>query len=183
MAVEFLREIMREWYVILFNAIGVIGTILQFLVFQMKTRKRIILVNILSNVSWLLYFFLQGDFLSGLANIIGIISNIIFVLREKHKWADSKLWLILFLTVGGIYALITFKVWKDIFALLASIFSIIAFFMLKEKNIRIISLFTYIMFVGNSISKGYIVALIADITALISVIVALVRFNDKEQMG
>ena len=179
--VKYFRETMGIWYFMLFNAIGSIGIVLQILVFQMKTRRKIIFVNIASNISWLCYFWLQADFVSGLANIIGIMSNIIFMMRGKYRWADSKLWLILFLVVGGAFALVTFKTWKDIFAILASILSITAFFMLKERNIRILSLFTYLMFVCNSVSKGYAVALIADITALMSVVIALIRFKKKRE--
>jgi hypothetical protein len=50
-----------------------------------------------------------------------------------------------------------------------------------ENKIRKISLFTYSMFVCNSLSKGYVVAFIADITALISVIVSLIRYGKKSK--
>jgi hypothetical protein len=52
--------------------------------------------------------------------------------------------------------------------------------MKKEENIRKISLCTFAMFMCNNISKGYIVALIADITATISIIVALIRYRKKK---
>lgn len=168
-------------YPILFNAIGILSIFLQFMIFQMQDRKKIIIVSIFSNIGWLSYFALQGDLISGTANIIGIMSNIIFLLRGKYRWADSKWWLAFFLAVAGGFSLFTFKVWNDVFAFMASLSTTVAFFMLKENNIRKISLFSYCMFMCNSISKLYIVALIADMTALISVVTSLIRYSKREE--
>lgn len=164
---------------ILYNAIGVVSIVVQFLIFQMKSRKWIIVVNLLSNAGWLTYFALQGDWISGLANIIGILSNIVYIYRGKYRWADSKWWLVLFLVIAGVFSVCTFRMWNDIFPMFACLSSMIAFFMIKEENIRKISLFTFSMFCCNSISKLYVVALIADITALASVVISLYRYRNK----
>ncbi len=164
-------------YPILFNAIGVISIFLQFMIFQMKHKKQIVFVGILSDIGWLSYFVLQGDFISGTANIIGIMSKIIISLQDKHKWADSKLWNVFFVAFAAVFSLLTFKVWMDIFALIACTLSILAFFMTDENNIRKVALIAYCAFACNSISKLYVVALIADITALISCIIALIRYK------
>ena len=79
------------WRIVLFNGIGVVAIFLQFMMFQMKRRKDIIFVSMGSNVGWFSYFALQGDLISGVANVIGIMSNIIFLFRENHRWANSKL--------------------------------------------------------------------------------------------
>ena len=169
------------WRIVLFNGIGVVAIFLQFMMFQMKRRKDIIFVSMGSNVGWFSYFALQGDLISGVANVIGIMSNIIFLFRENHRWANSKLWLLLFLAVATVFSIYTYQTWKDIFALCGALFSMIAFFMIKEKNIRIISFFTYISFMCNNVSKVYVVALIADITALASLVIALKRYKKAEQ--
>ncbi len=173
---------MGNYYHLLYNAIGVISIVTQFMIFQMKGRSRIILVNIASNLGWLLYFALQGDLLSGAANVIGILSNIIYIFRTKYRWASSRLWLLFFLLVAGVYSVLTFRVWNDVFPLVACLLSMIAFFMIKEVNISRISFFTYIMFMCNSISKLYIVALIADVTALISVLISLYRHRRASRL-
>lgn len=173
-------------YPILFNAVGVISIFLQFLIFQMRSKKRIVFVGILSNIGWLSYFFLQGDLISGVSGIIGIMSKIIILLSEKYRFAKSKLWNVLFLAFAGVFSLLTFKEWMDVFALIACTSSILAFFMTKENNIRKVALVSYCAFICNSVSKLYIVALIADITALISIVVSLIRYkndNDIKESG
>jgi hypothetical protein len=178
--VKTLDGAMGGWYPILFNAIGVISIFLQFMIFQMKCKKQIVFVGILSDIGWLSYFALQGDFISGTANIIGIMSKIIILLQSKYRWAESKLWNIFFVVFAAVFSALTFKVWMDIFALMACTLSILAFFMTKENNIRKVALLAYCAFACNSISKLYIVALIADITALISCIIALMRYKNED---
>ena len=168
-------------YPILYNVIGVISIVLQILIFQMRDRKQIVTVGIMSDIGWLSYFVLQGDLISGTSGLIGIMSKTIALLRDKHAWAKSKLWNVFFLGVAAVFSLCAFKIWKDIFALLACTSAVLAFFMEDENKIRKISLFTYSMFVCNSLSKGYVVAFIADITALISVIVSLIRYGKKSK--
>lgn len=164
-------------YPILFNTIGVISIFLQFMIFQMKRKKQIVFVGITSDIGWLSYFALQGDFISGTANIIGIMSKIIILLQEKHAWAKSMLWNVFFVAFAAVFSVLTFQVWMDVFALAACTLSILAFFMSKENSIRKVALLAYCAFACNSISKLYIVALIADITALISCALALVRYR------
>ena len=168
---------MGIWYPILYNAIGIISIFLQFMIFQMKHKKQIVFVGILSDIGWLSYFALQGDFISGTANIIGIMSKIIILLQDKCKWAKSKIWNVFFVAFAAVFSILTFKVWMDVFALIACTLSILAFFMKDENNIRKVALLAYCAFACNSISKLYIVALIADVTALISCIIALIRYK------
>ena len=178
--VKTLNGAMGIWYPILFNVIGIISIFLQFMIFQMKRKKQIVFVGILSDIGWLSYFALQGDFISGTANIIGIMSKIIILFQSKYRWAESKLWNIFFVAFAAVFSALTFKVWMDIFALMACTLSILAFFMTKENNIRKVALFAYCAFACNSISKLYVVALIADITALISCIIALIRYKNED---
>ena len=177
--VSTLENSLGNGYYILFNAIGVISIVLQFLIFQMRNKKRIVTVGIFSDIGWLLYFALQGDLISGTANIIGIMSKVIVVSREKYKWAESRLWNVFFLAFAGVFSILTFKSLVDIFAVIACVSSVLAFFMEKENNIRKVALVSFCAFVCNSISKLYIVALVADITALISIITSLIRYRDK----
>lgn len=167
-------------YSILFNAIGIISIFLQFMIFQMKHKKRIVFVGILSDIGWLLYFALQGDFISGTANIIGIMAKNIVLLREKYRWAESQWWNIFFVVFAAVFSICTYQVWMDVFAIAACTLSILAFFMKKENGIRKVALLSYCAFACNSISKLYIVALIADVTALASCVIALIRYKETE---
>ena len=141
----------------------------------------LIAVSIAGNTGWMLYFLLQGDFVSGLGNFVGILQKIVFIFREKHAWAKSKWWLIVFLALSVTFSTLTFKTWRDIFPFTTSILAAVAFFMIDENLIRKISISVFVLSVCNSVSKLYWIALIADVTALISIFVALIRYQKHKR--
>ena len=143
----------------------------------MKHKKRIVFVGVLSDIGWLSYFVLQGDLISGTANIIGLMSKAIILLGLKYAWAKSRWWNVFFLVFAGVFSVFTFKAWQDTFAVIACMTSILAYFMQKENHIRIVALVSFTAFMCNSISKAYLIALIADITALASCIISLIRYR------
>ena len=76
------------------------------------------------------------------------------------------------LTLG----ILTFKYWHDIFAIVGGVLTTLSYFVLNKKTYRFINVFNMSCCVSNSISKMYVLALINDSFALISVIVSIFRF-------
>lgn len=177
--VSALSGAMQGWYPVFYNAIGVLAIILQIATFQMESRKKILFWATLSKLGWLSYFVLQGDFISGVPNMIAVMSNFVFGYRGKYRWAESRWWLVFFLAFTGITSCLTFQTWKDIFPLGACLLSLVSFFMMDENKLRTLSFFTLCVFLCNSASKGYIVSLTADITGLLSIIIAMIRYKKK----
>ena len=113
--------------------------------------------------------------------IFKFIRTIIFLFREKHAWARSIVWLFVFIGLTITFTVLSFKTWKDLFPLFANIFATISFFMIKERNIRLFSLACYSFWMCNSISKGYWIALVSDTCALVSVIIAIIRYKKQKE--
>lgn len=170
------------WYLIITNFVGVIAIILLAASFQMKSRKLLLLVFIFSQLCWAIYFILQGDLSSGVLCLFSIIMSLVFMQREKHKWANSIFWLFFFAAVMLACSILTFKNdWRNIFPLMGNLLTAISFYMLNQKVLRIINIGTYLCWMGNSISKFYIVALISDTATLLSVIISLLRLKFTEK--
>ena len=174
--VEVLNSGLGIWYLIIVNIFGVIAILAKVSEFQLKSRKGIFFLAIISFVCWTLYFILQGDFVSGLINIVCVVELIVFLQREKYKWANKKWLLVLFLAIQLTLGILTFKVWHDVFAILAGIFTTFSYFVLSKKTYRILSVFNMSFWVANSISKTYLFALINDTFGLLSVLIAILRF-------
>lgn len=169
------------WYNIIVSIVGVVSIIVLFLTYQMKSRDKILFVYIFAALSWMTYFLLQGDLTSAFMNIIGIIRSLIFMQREKHKWAKSIFWLFFFIAIMLVCAIFTFSTWKDLFPLIGNIIGTISFFVLNEKILRVLNITTYLFWIGNSISKLYYLALVSDSLALVSLIISLIRYRKKKQ--
>ena len=173
-------ETLGVWHDVITNFFGVIAIILLATSFQMKSRIKLLLVFLFSQMMWATYFILQGDLASGIMCSISITMSLVFMQREKHKWANSIFWLFFFIAVMLTCSILTFKDWRDLFPLLGNLLTTISFFTLNEKVLRNINIGTYLSWMGNSISKLYVVALISDTMTLISVIISIVRFNSKK---
>ena len=175
--VNILNETLGIWYLIILNAFGVVAMIFKVIEYQQKSRKVILTIATICGCCWLFYFALQGDFVSTIVDIVGVSQYLIFMQRGKKKWADSYFWLIGFLTFQIVFGIATFKVWQDAFALCAGIFGTIAYFVMDRKTYRLLSFISIVSWLLNSITKFYLVALLNDAFATISIIIAIIRFD------
>ena len=165
------------WYQVILNAFGVIAIILKVTEFQLKNRKTIIIFALIGSACWVFYFFFNGDLTSTITGLIGTIQGLIFLFREKYKWAGSKFWLYFFIVVQLACGIFTFSVWHDVFALSAGVFNVLTYFVLERRKYRIMGFFLMLSWVLNSVFKFYPIALINDVFAFISVCVAIIRYD------
>jgi uncharacterized protein YacL len=169
------------WNDIIVNGVGVIALAFLVVSYQMKDRTSIFNVYLGAAIAWIFYFLLQGNIASVFMNIVAIVRTLIFKLRGKYKWVDSKWTLVIFLVVMLGLTALSFRDWRDIFPLLATAFSTFAFFAIKEKSIRVINLGAYIAWILNGATCGYWVALACDSITFISLVIALIRFSKVEK--
>ena len=165
------------WYSIILNAFGVIAIACKVVEYQSKKRVSAFILAMASQLLWVSYFVLSGDFISGISCLITFGSVMIFTQREKHQWAKSVWWLVGFLIVQLGLSVLTFKGARDIFPLLAGVTGVVAYYCVDMKKYRAISFFYAMFWLLNSISKGYILALVSDSASLISVSIGIVRYD------
>ncbi len=167
----------KIWYLVLVNAIGVVAIVTKIFETQNKKRNRIIFYAILGAICWVSYFILNGDFTSALVNFIGFTQLLVFSQRERKKWASSKFWLVFFLAVQIVISIFTWKDYFSLFPVVGGLLGTIAYFILDEKKYRYLFLTLILLWIGNGIVRGYVIALIHDIFAAVSISIAIVRYN------
>lgn len=163
--------------------IGFVAMFFSLISFQAKTRGGIIALQILSNSILVVQYFLLGYstgevyYSAVVANFIGLFRNAIYSMRGKWKIARSKVVpavAILLFIVSGIF---TYKTPFDILPIFSMCVSSIAFFMREERLIRYLSVLVILPWVVYSIYAGNIASIISDSLNLISVIIAILRFD------
>lgn len=164
-------------YQILINGIGVIAIGTKILETQNKKRSNIILYAMFGAICWVAYFVLYGDFTSALVNLIGFTQLLIFFQRGKYKWANSKFWLVFFLIVQVAISVFTWQDYFSLFPVVGGLLGTIAYFVMNEKAYRYLFLSLILCWIGNGIARGYVIALIHDIFAAVSISIAIVRYN------
>ena len=179
--VDVLAETLGIFYYILIYGIGICAMTFSVIAYQFKRRVTIILFNFFGQVSWILYFLLQGDLTSAIACALSAIMLAVFAQKGKWKWTESPITIVVFIALLSGFSLLSFKVWSDIFPLLAGVFAVIANSRTTEKRLRQFSIFWCVFWLLNSTFKLYPVALVNDLFCTISNIVSLIRYRDKSK--
>lgn len=167
------------WYQVLINFIGAVAILIKVTETQNKTRSRIVLFAILNYILWITYFVLNGNFTAAIVNTISCVQAVIFLQRGKHKWANSIVWLFLFLSLQIGASFFTWQSPFSLFSICAGCLSTIAYYVLNEKIYRYFFLALILLWIGNGIVYFYPIALIHDVFAAVSITIAIIRYNFK----
>ena len=170
------------WYAILVNAFGVFAIGFKLIESQQKKRGLIMLFAIASTIAWIIYYILNGNLATALIVIIGILKYFIFAEREKHAWANSPIWLILFIVVQVVICAFAVKEdWTALLSCAAGIFSTFAYYTLNVKQYKYILLTSQLCWVFNGVFNGYTIAYISDIIICIAIIIGIIRYTIEEK--
>ena len=181
--VEYLNANLGIWYLIILNAFGVMAILCKVLEYQIKRRGTMLIVATFANISWVMYFMLNGNFTAGLTCLLVVIRMLIYIQRDKKAWAKSNWWLVAFTILQTVVAITTFKYWQDAFSIIAGYIGIFAYIMPSQKTYRLFSLAYMVLWLSNSICYfavsgiAYLLALISDSFSTTSVLVGIWRYD------
>ena len=158
---------------------GVLGMATTVLIYQQKTRKGLILSKLLSDVIWFLYYICLSAYSGAAIAVIGMIRELVFINREK-KWAKHPIWLVFFLVLSFVSAIIT---WKNIYSILpciASAISVVSFWIGNPKLSRKLSYPISACMLTYNITSVAIIGVINEIFTVISSIIGTIRLDRKK---
>jgi hypothetical protein len=135
---------------------GGLGIVANAIIYQQKTGKRLLLYKLLSDVFWAAHYLFIGGF-SGMAiSIIAIIRESVFINQGK-KWADTKLWLLLFALLSVFSAVLTWNSAMSLLPTAASLLSVFGFWRANPRLSKLLAypisalMLTYDIFIGSYI--------------------------------
>lgn len=163
---------------IIAQIIGFIATGIAIYSFQAKRRITMLTMQTVSNLLWMTHYIMLGSMSAVFANFIGTVRNVIYGLRGKYKFADSKVVPAISIIAFVISGILTYDTPFDILPMIGMILASIAFFIKEEKVIRYISVFIAISWLTFGFYAGSIAGIVADGSTLISIIIAIIRYRD-----
>ena len=161
----------------IFGFIGVASTIF---IYQQKSRKGLLVSKLISDVFWLAHYALLGAYSGAASAIIALTRELVFINRDK-KWAKSRWWLVLFLVLSALSAVVT---WKNAFSLLpaaASALSVISFWIGSPCLARIFSFPISASMLSYDIVCSSTAGIINEVLALSSSVVGILRHDIKHK--
>ena len=105
---------------------GISGITANFLIYQQKNRKHLLTVKLISDCLWSIHYGALGAWSGAATCMIGIVRESVF-LQQHRKWANSKLWLLLFVFCSILSAIFTWRGFFSILPACASVLSVVSF--------------------------------------------------------
>lgn len=153
---------------------GTIALSCSFIIYQQKTRKRILSFKLLQDVCWFIHYFFLGAYSAAATSAICTTRSVVYYNNGK-KFFSSKLWLFFYIVLYLISAAITWQGVFSIFPAASSIVSSFGFWLKNPKHTKILAILAstcsliYNLNVSHSISV-YIAATFSISSAAISII-------------
>lgn len=161
---------------IFIRAMGIIGFILGVAAFQSNKHKVIVMTKLGSEAAFTIQYFLLDAYTGSIMNLVGVVRNFIFYrLVEKGKSTKIAMWI--FCGVYILSAIITWEGPESLLPLVGKLCSTVAYSIKNTRAIRIINIPTLIMWVIYNITCGAWEALATDTISLVSVLIAMGRFD------
>ena len=132
--------------------LGAIGVLIYVIMYHSKNVNNVLQKKLGMDVIWALHYFLIGGYTGCATNVICCAREMVFMNNDK-KIFKSRIWLVLFVIINWIAAVL---MWKGLYCLLPALVSTLASYSFWQKNLtvaRVIALvnnvlmFTYDVFV------------------------------------
>lgn len=161
---------------ILIQLLGLIPSIISFTSLQSGSRKRILVLQSLCCVLWIVHYALLGAGSGIVINIVGLGRAVVCAFNYR-KWAKSKAWLAFFLVA---YAVSPLFAWDGLHCLFLSAAMMLTSVALWNHNMRLTRLLFLInsplVLVYNLFARSYSSVLV-EVFALASYLIAVWRFD------
>ena len=164
-----------EIFARIFGFAGIVSTVV---IYQQKTRKRLLFSKLVSDVLWFFHYFCLAAYSGAAIAVIGLVRELIFMNREK-KWAKHWAWLVFFLVLSVGSAVVT---WKNRFSLLpmaASMMAVISFWIGKPKISRLISfpIAGSMLVYDLSLTPVSVAGIVNELLAILSSVIGMMRYD------
>ncbi len=133
-------------YMIIAQAIGIVAMVLSVTSFQMDTKKKIIILQLLTGVVFAIHYFMLPNgagIAGGVVNVLAIIRNLVLVKSNNNRY-----WIAFFCVVMGMSAIISRPEPISVLMAIAMVFNTLAIAaktpMGTRKNILISSPFALV---------------------------------------
>jgi len=154
---------------IIVQLFGIGAMISLFLIYQQKNRKNIILCKLSADIFWILHYFCLGATAGMIPNLVGFFREIVFYNRNSKKWANTPLWVALFIVVNLSLGIRTFNEWYNIIPIVASSFVTISLWLNNPNLTKIISAPVCVSFLIYDIFVGSYIGIINESISILSV--------------
>jgi hypothetical protein len=159
---------------------GYIAIVVSMLIYQQKTRKRLLICKAATDVLWIIHYFLLGGYTGAVVTFVALAREIVFF-RSDRRDRKGKYILVCFLCISVVCSVLTWGSIYSVFAMLGSLMSIVSFWVGEPKVSRIMAFPIAICMLIYGVSNGSVAALINEVLVMISSALGLLLLDRKKE--
>lgn len=167
---------------LIIQIIGIVAMFFSVFSFQMNKHKHIMLMQIVATILFGLQYFLLGAYTGMAVDIVATVRGIIFYNRDK-KWAQGKIWIIIFAVAFIVSGIITWQNITSLLVILAMVLNTFSFSCTRPKIVRSTILISSPLMLIYNILIGSIGGVVNEICVEISSVIGLLRYDIKRNKG
>jgi hypothetical protein len=164
---------------ILIQSIGFIALILFALSFQVKLKKDILYLHLLSMIFFAIHFSLLNAWTAVAMVSLNAIKSYVFSLKNRIKQLQNNFILYLFIILFWIFGLLTWEGIHSLFVIFALNFVVLSHWSDNTKKLRLLFLFSHPLWIAYDFVVGSYIGIISEIIVLISGVTGLWRYKEK----
>ena len=169
-----------DWTMLIGQALGVVAVILGFITYQMKSPKKLLIVNLITCGVFCLHYLLIGAISGAVMNGIGIIRNIVYTNRDK-KVFSSPAWPFIFAAIMVIGGLVTWQDWRSVLMVSALFINSLALSLKNAQHIRFSLLITCPLVLIYDVLLHSYGGMVYEGMSIVSAIIGIIRFRKTGQ--
>lgn len=146
-----------------------------FLIYQQKSRKKMIAAKLSADVFWVLHYLRLGAVAGMIPNAVGILRELVFVNRRSKRWASSPLWPILFVIINWAWGFSSFSSFFNILPIAASTCVTVSLWIDNPKMTKIISIPVSLAFMIYDFHVGSYIGIINESVSIISIFLFFIK--------
>ncbi len=146
-----------------------------FLLYQQKSRRKMLLAKLGADVFWSAHYLCLGGVGGLIPNAVGILRELIFINRKNKRWASLAIWPAVFIIISWTWGILSFNTHFNLLTLTASSAVTISLWIDNPRLTRLISIPVSLSFLIYDIYIGSYVGIINESAGIISIIISLRR--------
>lgn len=157
--------------------VGAIGSIVNIISIQLKSKKNILMCFIIANLAFGVNFILLKSYTGAYICFIAAVQTYINSLYDKKNKLLPKWLMSLFILVSVGIGSLAYNGPIDLMPIACSILYVLTIVQKKEKNIRGLTFLNIILWIIFDIFVGAYTAVISDVVFIASTIIAIFRHD------
>lgn len=164
----------------LIQLIGAVALLFIVLAWNAKTRKRILDLQGLGGAVFVIHFLLLGAQVGALMNAVTFLRNLVFAQKGVKKWANSGVWLYVFIILSGGALLFFWQGWPSILPVVGVIIGTYGMSRDNPKDIRFFILLASLAWVPYAIIVHSYSGLITQVISIAGLLIGMFRLDRKK---